>query len=148
MILSFECYTGVIDPVQHLWSYQVKIAVHSHDDHIMCWVFPSSLKDMALDWFYSLLSQSLRSFEKVSNAFFNQYALRQKFKKNSNHLLIIKMKPGETLKRYISYFQNQMVMVYNCIDDVTSVAFIVGLQTDHSYKHLVKHDITNMKDIL
>jgi len=42
-----------------------------------------------------------------------------------------------------------MVMVYNCSDDVVAATFIVRLQTDHSfYKHLVKHDITNMKDIL
>jgi len=59
------------------------------------------------------------------------------------------MTPRETLKCYISYFQNQMAMVYNCSDDVTAVAFIAGLQTDYPfYKHLVKHDITNMKDIM
>ena len=42
-----------------------------------------------------------------------------------------------------------MVLVYNCNNDVVAAAFIVGLQTDHSfYKHLVKDDVTNMKDIL
>jgi len=41
-----------------------------------------------------------------------------------------------------------MVMVYNCSDDVAATTFIVGLQTDHFYKHLAKHDVTNMKDIL
>jgi len=86
------------------------MAVHSHNDYLMCWVFPSSLKGVALDWFYSLLSQSLRNFEEVSNAFFNQYTSRQEFKKN--HFLTIKMKPRETFKRYIGYFQNQMAMVY------------------------------------
>ena len=58
------------------------------------------------------------------------------------------MKQEETLKCYISYFQNQMDMVYNCSDDVAATTFIARLQTDHSYKHLVKHDITNMKDIM
>jgi len=42
-----------------------------------------------------------------------------------------------------------MGMVYDCSDDVAATAFIAGLQIDHSfYKLLVKHDITNMKDIL
>ena len=42
-----------------------------------------------------------------------------------------------------------MAMVYNCSNDVIAATFIVGLQTDHFfYKHLVEHDITNMKDIL
>jgi len=77
---------------------QVKMAVRSHDDHLMCRVFPSCFKVMALDWFYPLSSQSLQIFEEVSDAFFNQYASRQEFKKNTNHVLIINMKPGEALK--------------------------------------------------
>ena len=59
------------------------------------------------------------------------------------------MKPGETLKSYISCFQNQMALVYNCSDDVVAIVFIVRLHIDRSfYKHLVKHNITNMKNIL
>ena len=59
------------------------------------------------------------------------------------------MKQGEILKLYISYFQNQMALIYNCSDDVAAAAFITGLQIDHSfYKHPVKHDLTNMKDIM
>jgi len=41
-----------------------------------------------------------------------------------------------------------MVLVHNYSDDDAAVAFIAGLQTNHSYKHLVKHDVTNIKDIL
>ena len=64
------------------------MAVHSHDDFLMCRVFPSSLKGVALNWFYTFPLRSLRSFEEISNAF-NQYALRQEFKKNSNCLLTV-----------------------------------------------------------
>ena len=41
-------------------------------------------------------------------------------------------------------------MVYICSYDVVMTAmFIAELLADHSfYKYLVKHDITNMKDIL
>ena len=119
----------------------MKMAAHSHDDYLMCRVFPSGLKELALDWSYSLLSRSPRSFKEVSDVFFNQHASQQEFKKNSNHLLTLKMKPEETLKRYISLFQRQIVMIYN-YRDVAAPAFIVGLQTVHSfYKHLMKHDI-------
>ena len=42
-----------------------------------------------------------------------------------------------------------MALVYNCKDDVTVDVFISRLQVTHSfYKHLVKHDVTKMKDIL
>ena len=51
------------------------------------------------------------------------------------------MKPGESLKQYISYFQSQMALMYNCNYDVVVAVFINGLLVTYSfYKHLVKHD--------
>jgi len=50
-----------------------------------------------------------------------------KFKKN-NYLLTIKMKQGEFLKCYISYFQSQIALIYNCSDDVAATAFTARLQ--------------------
>jgi len=42
-----------------------------------------------------------------------------------------------------------MALIYNCNDDVATAAFIAGLEINHSfYKHLVKHNVTNMKYIL
>jgi len=61
---------------------------------------------------------------------------------------MVQMKQGETLKPYISHFQNQMALIYYCNDDVVAAAFISGLEINHSYKHLMKHDVTNMKGIL
>jgi len=91
VVPSFDCYTRETDPVQHLRAYQVRMAVHSYDDHLLCRVFSSSLRGVVLDWFYSLQSRSLRTFEEVSNAFFNQYTSWQEFKKNDNYFLTIKM---------------------------------------------------------
>jgi len=39
----------------------------------------------------------------------------------------------ESLKYYISYFQSQMALGYNYNDDVTTDAFISGLQVSHSF---------------
>ena len=41
-----------------------------------------------------------------------------------------------------------MALVYNCNDDVAAAAFISGLLVTHSYKYLVKHEVTKMRDIL
>ena len=44
---------------------------------------------------------------------------------------------------------HQLFLELNGHYDVAIVVFIVELQTDYFfYKHLVKHDITSMKDIL
>ena len=42
-----------------------------------------------------------------------------------------------------------MALVYNCNEDVVAAAFISGLQvTNPFYKHLVKNEVTKMRDIL
>jgi len=59
------------------------------------------------------------------------------------------MKPGESLKNYVNYIQNQMALVYKCSEDIAAAAFISGLQVTHSfYKHLVKNDVTKIRNIL
>ena len=123
------------------------MAVYTHD--LLCRAFPSSLKRAAYHWFYSLSKNSLRSFEDVTDTFYNQFASRREFQKNSNHPLMVKMKPGESLKKYVSYFQSQMALVYNCNEEVVAAVFISELQVTHLfYKHLVKNDVTKMRHIL
>ena len=121
IMLSFDCYSGTIDPIQHLRQYQDKTPGHFHGDFLLNRVFPSNLKGTAYDWFYSLLRHSLQSFEEVERAFCHQYASRREFKRNNNHFFTIKMKHRENLKYYISYFQSQMASVYNCNDDVSAL---------------------------
>ena len=59
------------------------------------------------------------------------------------------MKSRASLKNYVNYFQSQMAQVYNCNEDVAAVAFISGLQVINLfYKHLVKNNVTKMRDIL
>ena len=61
---------------------------------------------------------------------------------------MVKMIPGEGLKNYVSYFQSQMALVYICNEDVAATTFINGLQVTHLfYKHLVKNNVTKMRDI-
>ena len=114
----FEHYSGATDPIQHLRQYQDKMAVHSHDDLLPSLVFSIQSQRHRYDWFYSLQRQSLWNFGEVKHAFYHQYTSRRELK-NNNYLLTIKMKP-----RYVSYFQSQMALVYNCNDDVVVAAFI------------------------
>ena len=65
----------------------------------------------------SLPNNFLRRFKDVTDTLYNQFASRKKFQKNSNHLLMVKMKSGESLKKYVSYFQSQMALVYNCNEE-------------------------------
>ena len=106
-------------------------------------MFPSSLKGLASDWFYSLKPGILHTFEQVAQAFLTQYSSCQEYKKNSNHLFTVKMVPGESLKTYLTRFQSERAKVHHCSDDVAAATFISGLQVKHAFfASLVKHDIT------
>jgi len=49
----------------------------------------------------------------------------------------------------MGYFQSQLAKIFNCGEDVSAFAFISRLQLSHPlYKHLLKHDITRMSEVL
>ena len=100
-------------------------------------------------WFYSLPPHSLYNFEKITNIFLTQYAARREAKKNNHHILTVKMRQDDSFKSYIGYFQNQLVKVPNCDEDVSALAFINRLQISYPlYKYTLKHDITRMSEVL
>ena len=59
------------------------------------------------------------------------------------------MREGDNLKSYIGYFQSQLAKVSHYSKNVSSIAFISGLQISHPlYKYLLKYDVTRMSEIL
>ena len=90
--------------------------------------FPSSLKGVASDWFYSL-PLSLHNFEEVFKAFLIQYASHRETKRNNHQLLTIKMRQSDSLKFYIGYLQSQLVKVPNCDEDVLHLRSSVGCKS-------------------
>ena len=46
--LPFNSYDGKTNPVEHVSHYIHMMSLHTHNDALMCKVFPSSLKPMTL----------------------------------------------------------------------------------------------------
>ena len=87
-----------------------------------------------------LFARSIHSFGDLTKLFLAQYSFLQEFKQNNHHLLSIKMRPSDSLKAYIGYFQNQLAKVHNYSEDASALAFISELWvTNLLYKHLVKY---------
>ena len=81
------------------------MVVYSRNDQLLCLIFPSSLKGVVSDWFYSLPSP-LCNFEMITEAFLTQYVSHQEVKKNNHHLFFVKIRQSDSLKSYISFFQS------------------------------------------
>ena len=143
----------IVTPVRAIW-FNIPASIRTR-----WWSIPKSIpscaesfpsvKEVAFDWFYSLLQRSVHSFEALTKLFLTQCSSLQEFKQSNHHLLSVKIRFFDNLKTYVGYFQNQLVKVHNCSKDASALAFISVLRITHPlYKHLVKYNITCWSEIL
>ena len=146
---TFDCYSGVNDPVQHTRYFRDKMVVYFHNDSLMCLTFPSNVKGVASNWFFFLTLQSLHNFEEVTQAFLTQYASHWEAKRNNHHLLSIKMRQSDNLKCYISYFQGQLAKASTAMRTSLHSRSSAGCKSLTPYtKHLLKRNVTRMSEVL
>ena len=65
----FNSYDGKIDPIEHVSHYIQMMSLHTHNNALMCKVFPSSLGPTALRWFNGLRKGSIHSFAELIQEF-------------------------------------------------------------------------------
>ena len=65
----FNSYDGKTDPIEHVSHYIQMMSLHTHNDMLMCKVFPSSLVPIALRWFNGLRKGSIHSFAELIQEF-------------------------------------------------------------------------------
>ena len=51
---TFAIHNGRTDPVEHVSHFNQKMVIHAKNEALMCKVFPSSLRPMAMRWFDAL----------------------------------------------------------------------------------------------
>ena len=66
---TFTIYNGMTDLVEHISHFNQKMAVHASNEALMCKVFPSSLRPVAMRWFDALEEGLIRSFKELTKAF-------------------------------------------------------------------------------
>ena len=65
----FNSYDGKTNPVEHVSHYIQMMSLHTHNNALMCKVFPSSLSPTALRWFNGLRNGSIHSFFELIQEF-------------------------------------------------------------------------------
>ena len=63
VVPSFKQFNGKLDPVDHIFNFQQKMALKTRNEAILCKVFSTRLVRLALAWFRQLLEKSVNSFE-------------------------------------------------------------------------------------
>ncbi|XP_075640458.1 uncharacterized protein LOC142612227 [Castanea sativa] len=123
----FNSYTGKIDPVEHVSHYIQMMSLHSHNDALMCKVFPSSLGPTALRWFNGLKKGSIHSFSKLIQEFGVWFMTCSWVPQPVDTLLLMKMGDGETLRNYASRYWELYNEIGGGNEKIVASTFRMGL---------------------
>ena len=100
----FNSYDRKTDLVEHVSHYIQMISLHTHNDALMCKVFPSSLGPTALRWFNGLRKDSIHSFAHLIQEFGVWFVTCSRVPQSVDALLSMKMRARETLRSYASQY--------------------------------------------
>ena len=100
----FNSYDRKAYPIEHVSHYIHMMSLHTHNDALMCKVFPSNLGSATLRWFNGLRKGSIHSFAELIQEFGAQFITCSRVPQSIDALLSMKMRIGETLPNYASRY--------------------------------------------
>ncbi|GKU89550.1 hypothetical protein SLEP1_g3676 [Rubroshorea leprosula] len=127
-IPQLETYDGTKDPDDHLHDFYSCMQAQNASDALMCKIFPSTLREMA-------------------SAFATKFSSRRLIRKTTSELMRVKQRDGESLKNYMSRFNDAVLEVSSFDQAVGIVAVISGLKHDRFRDSLIKHAATTFREV-
>ncbi|XP_075645517.1 uncharacterized protein LOC142616579 [Castanea sativa] len=123
----FNSYTGRTDLVEHVSHYIQMMSLHSHNNALMCKVFPSSLGPTALRWFNGMKKGSIHSFSELILEFGVRFMTCSWVPQPVDALLSMKMGVGETLRNYASRYWELYNEIGGGNEKIAASTFQIGL---------------------
>jgi hypothetical protein len=142
-------YNGKTDPVAHLSHYRGSMTLHNGNDILMCRIFPSSLGDVALQWFDKLEHGSIHSWTELSEAFTTRFITNTRKPKEVDSLMALAMRSGENLKSYSARYWETYNEIDRCGEYVAISQFRFGLPVESKLRQsLAKKPPPNMSNLM
>jgi len=102
-------FTGVEDPEAHLTAFHTQMMLSGGSDAVYCKMFMSTLSGTALDWFVSIPTGHITTFQQFSKMFVEHYIVNKAPPLVSYNLFDIRQYQGESLKDFLNRFGAQIV---------------------------------------
>ncbi|GMH18430.1 hypothetical protein Nepgr_020271 [Nepenthes gracilis] len=102
----------------------------------MCQCFPVTLTGDALLWFHGLPPNSIRSFDELADSFLSQFASSRREERQPWHLIRLRQKSDESLKRLLNRFITEARWIPQLSDELKLNAFVANLAAGDFFKHL------------
>ncbi|GKV33270.1 hypothetical protein SLEP1_g41798 [Rubroshorea leprosula] len=146
-IPQLETYDGTKDPDDHLHAFYSCMQAQNASDALMCKIFPSTFRGNARTWYYSLPPRSISSYTEMASAFATKFSSRRLIRKTTSELMRVKQRDGESLKNYMSRF-NDAVLEVSSFDQAMGIAAVIaGLKHDRFRDSLIKHAATTFSKV-
>ena len=124
---SFNSYDGKTDPMEHVSHFIQMMSLHTHNDALMCKVFPSSLEPTALRWFNGLRKGSIHRFADLIQEFGIRFMTCSWVLQLVDTLLSMKMRATETLCNYTSRYWELYNEINRGNEKIATSTFRLGL---------------------
>jgi len=116
------------DPNVHVKSYMTQANLFFADSRVHCRLFHTTLKGPTLDWYYSLPTNSVNSFEMLYAKFTARFADSKLASASSPSLHNIVKGDNESLRQYMTQFTKAMLLIPDHHPAVTRHSLLVGLK--------------------
>ncbi|XP_065617079.1 uncharacterized protein LOC136062204 [Quercus suber] len=126
----FNSYDGKTDPVEHINHYIQMMSLHTHNDALMCKVFPSSFGPTALRWFNGLRKGSIHNFVQLIQEFGIRFVSCSREPQPVDALLSMKMRVGETLRSYAAWYWELYNEISEGNEKIAASTFRMGVSED------------------
>ncbi|XP_058101294.1 uncharacterized protein LOC131245694 [Magnolia sinica] len=121
-------YSGSGDPSEHVEAYRSWMQIQMATDAMMCRGFSITLTGSARNWYLQLKSNSINSLTELSWLFLTQFISGKRSRKPNTHLFAIKQEPKESLKDYITHFNEEALSIEDYDDKIPLAAVFSGLK--------------------
>ena len=145
----FNSYNGKMDLVEHVNHYIHMMSPHTHNDALICKVFPSSLRPTALKWFNGLRKGSIHSFTKLIQEFGARFVTCSQVPQLVVVLLSMKMRVGKTLRSNASRYWELYNEIGRGNKKIVASTFRMGLPEDSELQEsLTKRPLEDMRQLM
>ncbi|KAL0434821.1 UNVERIFIED_CONTAM: hypothetical protein Sradi_0190000 [Sesamum radiatum] len=121
-------YDGTKDPQEHIAAFELVMNLYGQSSAINAKLFVTTLTGKAQEWFTSLPSGGIDTFDQLIQKFTFHFASKRKQKRSAAYLFNIRQKEDESLKNFIGRFNNETLEVQDLRIDMMVSILIHGLR--------------------
>ncbi|KAL0329078.1 UNVERIFIED_CONTAM: hypothetical protein Sradi_4894500 [Sesamum radiatum] len=141
-------YDGTNDPQEHVSAFELVMNLYGQTDSINAKLFITTLTRKAQEWFTSLPSGTVESYNQLIQKFTFHFASKKKARRSATYLFTIRQQEDESLKSFIGHFNNETLEVHDLRIDMMVSILIHGLKRGSFASALARDPLKDVEQLM